>query len=186
MTDLPGVTERARQVAERTANDRDTVTSRPERRRLWGVLAFSAVVVAVSAAAIPTIISWAPWEPDAVISREFPITDGGKSTDCVVIIRAVQAENATGAEAEADLENARRFLQEEDWSAISVDLDDLDAYLDSMPPEQRALREETGINPPALLSMLTSNEVSAVFEQAGYLTSSVFLESTGRCGEVTK
>lgn len=183
VSDLPGVAESARRVAERAASEQ---ISRHRRPRIWRWPVMGLVALAVSAGAIPPLIWWAPWEPDVVISREFPITDGGEPTECVVVVRVAREGVSDNAELDRQVEEARRYLQEEDWSSISVDLDDLDSYLNSLPPAQRELREQTGISPPAILAMLTSNKVSEAFERAGYLTSGVVIESAGRCDEVTE
>ncbi|GGE92104.1 hypothetical protein [Mycetocola zhadangensis] len=182
-TALPGVADRAREVAAGAASG-EGQPFRPRRPRWWNFLVFGTVAVAASAAAIPPLVAWAPWEPDLVVSREFPVTDGGELTNCVVIVRVGQDEHAGGADAGRHLDEARRFLQDGDWSDITVDLDDVEAYLDAMTPQQRALREEAGISNPHLLSMLASNEITSEFEEAGYLKHGVWLESMGTCDEV--
>ncbi|MDJ0323041.1 hypothetical protein QMG61_04590 [Cryobacterium sp. PH31-AA6] len=165
-------------VASIAALDRP---ARRRRRRRNFAVGFGLGVVLIAgtgASAIPTILEWAPWEPDVMIEREFAVTGGHGSAKCVEVMRVDSDAKTADANADRNLAQARAFLQNNDWSNISVDLDDLSAF-------DRKNQERQGLSEGTMLAMMVHDEVVAEFRRHGHLGVGVTLSGFGRCDDGT-
>lgn len=142
------------------------------RRTLFTLLASGVIIVGATAAAIPLVVEWATWQPDAYAELTFSGVDGGER--CEFVVRAVSVGGS-----DADVELARRFLQEHDWSTIEV----TKADIAEMPAERRVGVDGGEAPEAALVSRLLSERVNGVWAASGFADRGVALESQGGCGE---
>ena len=153
--------------------------ARRRRRRRNVAIGFSLGVVLVAgtgASAIPTILEWAPWEPDIMIEREFSVSSGDGSAKCVEVMRVDPDYETADENVDRNVAQARAFLQDNDWSYISVDLDDLSAY-------DRKNQERQGLSEGTMLAMMVHDEVVAEFQRHNQLGVGVTLSGFGRCDD---
>jgi hypothetical protein len=170
----------AKQVTHRLAATIAAVDrlARQRRRRNVAVgFGFGVVLIAsTGAAAMPSILDWAPWEPDIMIEREFSVASDDGTVKCVEVMR-VDPDYATADEnVGRNVTQARAFLQDNDWSYISVDLDDLSAY-------ERKTQERQGLSKGTMLAMMVHDEVVAEFHRHNQLGVGVTLSGFGRCDD---
>lgn len=178
ISELPTVAAAAQDLA-RTVATSDGVKTERRRHKIKMVSGLCAALVlggATAATAGPAIVEWAPWEPDVMVERSFPLSDTGSTASCAVIVRVTRDERTAGPDADARLRDAREFLQEQDWSS-------LDASIADIPPRDLKAMTAQGISEPLMLTMRIGDQVDAKFEAAGHLGRGVVVESVGRCDD---
>ena len=126
------------------------------------------------AAAAPVLMDWPPWEPDLAIEREFPVAGVGDAA-CTVVVRVSTDDATAGDDQDARLNDARKFLEQHDWSDLES------ATLASLPSNDVAGARAQGIADPLILTMHLSDQIGAAFAAAGYLGNGVSLEQSGSC-----
>lgn len=141
-----------------------------------GLSAIFALGGATAVAAVPALLEWAPWEPDLVIQREFPVAFSDKSQSCVVIMRVDTDDATPDAEAARNLHDAQVFLSSNDWSLVQGDLS-------MVTPKQRDMMRRQGMSESAMLTTSVSDQVSAAFLEAGHLKPGMSLSAVGHCGD---
>jgi hypothetical protein len=159
----------------------ETSTARGTRRRprmqLMTALTLGFVAIGgTAAAAVPALISWAPWEPDIVVERSFPLTGSDAVQDCVTVIRVMPDAATAGINAGDRLRAARAFLRDNDWTHISANLADI-------PAKEREGMERQGISESMMLTMQVNDQITAAFADEGHLGDGVRLELSARCGD---
>jgi hypothetical protein len=166
------VRELVRTVA---ASDGAKVGRRRHRIKMIAGLCLALVLGGGTAAtAGPALLAWAPWAPDAVIERAFPISGSAGSASCAVIVRVVPDPQTGGSDADTRLREAREFLQQHDWTTLDASIADIPAK------ELRGMTAQ-GISEQLMLTLRVGDQVGAQFEAAGHLGRGVALESAGRC-----
>ncbi|MBC7443531.1 MAG: hypothetical protein H7311_13605 [Ramlibacter sp.] len=124
LADDAAVVDSAQRLANAVA---DSVIS-PARKRAHRVKMVIGLGIAIAiggattATAVPALIAWAPWEPDAAVSRSFPLTGGG-TADCTMIIKVGRDVVTADEHLEENVANAREFLRDHDWSQLVVSAD---------------------------------------------------------------
>ncbi|WBM79873.1 hypothetical protein KIV56_17150 [Cryobacterium breve] len=148
---------------------------RRHRRFSIGAIGVGVVLLAgTGASALPGIIEWAPWTPDIVVDRAFPISDGTGLTGCVIVMR-VDPDYTTGdGNTDAHVANARAFLQGHDWSTIEATLGEVSAF-------DRVALARQGETEAGRLTGEVTEQIAQVMTQAGYLGHGVALSASERC-----
>ncbi|TFB83630.1 hypothetical protein E3O44_17315 [Cryobacterium algoricola] len=148
---------------------------RRHRRFVIGGIGVGVVLLAgTGASALPGIIEWAPWAPDVVLDRAFPISDGTGLTGCVIVMR-VEPDSATGDEnTDAHVADARAFLQGHDWSTLEVTLGQVSAF-------DRVALARQGQTEAGSLTREVTEQIAQAMTQAGHLGHGVALSASERC-----
>ncbi|MEB0306845.1 hypothetical protein QN345_16210 [Cryobacterium sp. 10I1] len=148
---------------------------RRHRRFVIGGIGVGVVLLAgTGASALPGLIEWAPWAPDIVLDRAFPVSDGTGLTGCVIVMR-VEPDYATGDEnTDAHVADARAFLQGHDWSTIEATLRQRSAF------DWLALARQGKTEAGSLTGEVTE-QIAQAMTQAGYLGHGVALSASERC-----
>ena len=150
---------------------------RRRRRNMAAGFGLGVVLIAgTGASAIPAILEWAPWEPDITIEREFAVAGGDGSAKCVEVMRVDPDYGTADENVDRNVARARAFLQDNDWSHISVDLDDLSSY-------DRKTQERQGLSEGTMLAMMVHDEVLAEFQRNDQLGVGVSLAGFARCDD---
>lgn len=131
---------------------------------------------ATAVAAVPALLEWAPWEPDVVIEREFPLSLSDTSQSCVVIMRVDADDSTPDRETTRNLHDAQDFLSNNDWSFVQGDLS-------MVPPKERDMMRRQGMSESAILTTTVSDQVSEAFVEAGHLKTGISLSTVGRCDD---
>ncbi len=111
-----------------------------------------------------------------MIEREFSVASGGGNAKCVEVMRVDPDYETADENVDRNVAQARAFLQDNDWSYISVDLDDLSAY-------DRKTQERQGLSEGTMLAMMVHDEVVAEFQRHNQLGVGVTLSGFGRCDD---
>ncbi|WP_159855114.1 hypothetical protein [Rathayibacter sp. VKM Ac-2754] len=192
----------ATSAAEARAIAQAVVTSRRPRRFLLrsgmgaAVIGIALVGFGTTAAvAGPALLSWVGWAPDASVQRTFELSGGNDVGRCSVVARVLPVYGGGLSDEETDdlTERARDFLAEHDWGPViaRVTADDIEAALTA----EQAGRDEANAAAAAagrpadipdatrgvVASSLMGDEISRVFDEAGYLTTSTSIEMAGQC-----
>ncbi|MDJ0379200.1 hypothetical protein [Cryobacterium sp. PH31-L1] len=172
------IADEAKLLAIAIAADERSTTRRWNHRvkLVAGLSAIFALGGATAVAAVPALLEWAPWEPDLVIEREFPVALSDKSQSCVVIMRVDIDDSTPDAEAARNLHDAQAFLSSNDWSLVQGDLR-------MLTPKERDMMRRQGLSKSAILTTSVSDQVSAAFLDAGHLKPGMSLSAVGHCGD---
>lgn len=204
LADDAAVVDSAQRLANAVA---DSVIS-PARKRAHRVKMVIGLGIAIAiggattATAVPALIAWAPWVPDATISRSFPLTGGG-TADCTMIIKVGRDFVTADEHLEENVANAREFLRDHDWSqlVVSADLEEnTTAQRARQAADASAAAEEFGtagasgqssgspsskaVEPrDSVLEMNFTEQAMRAFITAGLMKPGVSVESGTRCDE---
>lgn len=113
-----------------------------------------------------------PFEPDLLLIKVFPDTDGSPKT-CEIRIAAV-ADPATGDTDDTRLSAAHSFLRDGDWS-------DVDVALDQIPPDELATAHDRGLGDAEVLMSALSEHVIDDVRAAGFVGDGVSVQVYNRC-----
>lgn len=147
---------------------------RPRIRLITALTLGFLAVGGTAAAAVPALISWAPWEPDIVVERSFPIPGNDDVNHCVTVIRVMPDAATEGSDGDERVRAARAFLQDNDWSTLDADLADI-------PAKDREGMERQGISEQLMLTMQINDQITGAFSDAGHLGDGVRLDLSARC-----
>jgi len=199
--DSDDVDNAASELALTIARAHITPRRRPHHRTKFSVLLAGALVLgtATTAAAVPAIVAWAPWEPDVSVQRVFTL-DTGETASCTLVMKVLPDYAATTENLDRNVEVARVFLRDHDWSSIvrqgSRQADEAlrlstDAAETQIKFDEAQRKLGTGptpaltpaASPPASTSVASdmSTDVQQVFQRAGLLKAGVSVESRIAC-----
>jgi len=194
------IDDSARRLALAVSQENATAW-RSRHRVKFAVLLAGALVVgsATTAAAVPAIVAWAPWEPDATVQRSFTL-DTGQSASCTMVMKVLPDLATATDDLDRNVKDARVFLRDHDWSAIlrlgsrqakeALRLSAAAAETQSKFDEAQgaaATSASPAPSPKAPLSESTSiaadvsTRVQEVFQSAGVLKAGVSVESQIEC-----
>lgn len=120
----------------------------------------------------PTELPPLGWEPDVVVSRDFPDADG-RLVPCTVAIRVTTASAGTvTAEDFTALLDARTWASARDWDTIEVSIDDV-------PAEMLAVQRDRGTPESMILASALADAISD--ELSSVVTTGLTLEGRTTC-----
>ena len=174
--DDPRVNELAVLLAQQVGTSDEVPAARRKHRvKLIGGFALSLVLVGgAAAAAAPALMEWPPWEPDAMVEREFPVS-GDEDASCMVVARVVPDDATAGSDQGARLDRARDFLETHDWSSLQT------LTIADIPADELEGPRRQGMADQMILTMQISDQIGEAFDAGGYLGDGVSLEQAGRC-----
>jgi len=88
------------------------------------------------------------WEPDLVVTRDYPDADGAP-VECTTFLRVVAASENASDDVVAQVDAARAHLAVAEWTEVDVSLDD-------MPADEQESRRAQGVSDPELQTMILS------------------------------